>query len=642
LVPTLHDWIGLAAADVPSIAPDGRSVAYVVVTPDWESDTFDREIWLGASDGTSRRALTTGTGSSWNARWCLDGKALAFLSSRTGSPQVFLLRLPGDTPEQLTDVKEGVDDFRWSPDGRRIAFLTGEVLAEAAPEPKEFHVVGNDPRRSVALWMMEIGRKAPSASPPVRLTDPAALVADSIAWSPDSRRIVLHASEPGAPYEFWTYDLYVVDVAKRSARKIVEAPGPEFFPVWSPDGTQVVYRTYTTASGEEYRTYSMGVLAIVSAEGGLSRIVTGDFDEQATPLVWTPEGIYFSARERTFQHLFRLDPATGTIDRLTEPFESLSFGFSFTPNGRTVACVRADATHFQEIFVSPLRSPLAPRRLTFFGEQLADWALASREIVSWTSSDGTPIEGVLLKPAGFDAGKRYPLVVIVHGGPVDADQATISRDMPYAAEMYAAKGALVLRPNYRGSAGYGRRFRAALTRSLGAKEYEDIVSGVDHLVSLGLVDAGRVGLMGWSHGGYLAAFAATFGKRFAAVSSGAGVSDLQTFYTLGAGATIRPSADEPTPWDAPDYYRAASPLTYVKRAATPTLIQHGERDDTAPIASAHELHRALRDQGVPVRMIVYRGAGHVPGGLRQFEAVARHNLEWFGHWLWNEPLPPDR
>ncbi len=640
--PTLHEWISVAAADVPSIAPDGKSVAYMVNTPDWSSDRFDREIWLVASDGTGRRQLTEGEGSSWSARWAPDGKTLAFLSTRAGAPQVFAMRLPDGTPEQLTKAPEGIDEFQWSPDGRRMAYLTGEVLADAAQEPKEFHVVGNDPRRSVALWMIDVPSQGPTPSTPVRLTDPAALVADSIAWSPDSRRIALHASEPGALYEFYTYDIYVVDVGDRSAKKIVDTPGADFFPVWSPDGTRVAYRTYVTQPGDEYRTHSMGVLAAVSAEGGASRILTGAFDEQPTALAWTSQGIYFAARQRTFQHLFRLDPGSGTMERLTEPLQSLSFAFSFTPDGRAVAFVGADATHYQEIFVSPLGRQLQPRRLTFFGDQLAGWTLASRELVTWTSNDGTPIEGVLFKPLGFQPGKRHPLVVIVHGGPVDADQATITRDMPYAAEMYAAKGALVLRPNYRGSVGYGRRFRAAIARSYGAKEYEDIVSGVDHLIALGIVDPARVGLMGWSHGGYIAAFAATYGKRFAAVSSGAGVSDLQTFYTLGAGWTIRPNSEEPTPWDAPEYYRAASPLTYVKRASTPTLIQHGERDDTAPIAGAQELYRALRDQEVPVRMIVYRGAGHIPSGLRQFEAVARHNLEWFGHWLWNEPLPADR
>ena len=639
--PTLHDWMSVAAADVPSIAPDGKSVAYMVNTPDWATDSFDREIWLVGSDGTGRRPLTEGTGSSWSAQWAPDGKTLAFLSTRAGAPQVFAMRLPDGTPEQLTKVAEGIDAFRWSPDGRKIAYLTGELLADAVPEPKEFHVVGNDPRRSVALWVMDVAPRG-TASTPVRLTDPAALVADSIAWSPDSRRIALHASEPGAAYEFWTYDIYVVDVAGQSAKKIVDTPGADFFPVWSPDGTRIVYRTYVTQPGDEYRTHSMGVLAVVPAEGGVPRILTGAFDEQTTALVWTSQGIYVSARQRTFQHLFRLDPATGAMERVTEPLQSLSFAFSFTPDGRSVAFVAADATHYQEIFVSPLGRRLAPRRLTSFGEQLAGWTLASRELVTWTSPDGTAIEGVLFKPPGFDPEQRHPLVVIVHGGPVDVDQATITRDMPYAAEMYAAKGALVLRPNYRGSAGYGRRLRAAIARSYGVKEYEDIVSGVDHLIALGMVDPARVGLMGWSHGGYIAAFAATYGKRFAAVSSGAGVSDLQTFYTLGAGHTIRPNSEEPTPWDAPEYYRAASPLTYVKRASTPTLIQHGERDDTAPIAGAQELYRALRDQEVPVRMILYRGAGHLPNGLRQFEAVARHNLEWFGHWLWNEPLPADR
>lgn len=627
--PTLREWMSLATPDVPRISPDGNRVAYMVVTPEWGRNDFERHVWIvSTADGKSRR-LTSDSAFSWDPRWSPDGKSIAFRSSRGSGTQVYIVRLPDGVPVQLTKADNGVDDFRWAPNGQQIAFLSGQQVKPAAPEPKEFHVVGNDGVYSTALWVIDVPKEPTGPVPAVRITDPNAFAADDIAWSPDSRRIAFHGNAYDDPYSFWTYDIYVVDVATRATQRIVDTPGPQFWPLWSPDGTQIVYRTYVTAPGQEYYTHLQGILAVVRANGGTPRILTDQFDEQATPVAWTNDGIYFVGRQRTYEHLYRIDPATKVIRRLSEPVESQSFAFTFSADGRVVGFVRADATHYQEIFSGPVNALATARRLTSFGDQLANWSIASREIVSWQSKDGTPIEGVLLKPPRFDAKKRHPVAVIVHGGPLGVDQASISRDYPYVAEMYAQLGFLVLRPNYRGSIGYGARFRAALVGNLGAKEYEDVVTGVDMLVRQGIADSARVGIMGWSHGGYIAAFSATYGDRFAATSVGAGVSDVRLFYTLGDGSTLKPSDAAPTPWDDPEYFRRISPLTYVKNAHTPTLIQHGENDNTAPIAGARELYQALKDRGVQTKFVIYRGAGHLPNGLKQFQTVAEHNIEWF-------------
>ena len=632
--PTMREWMSLAAVDAPAIAPDGRTVAYQVVTPDWSQDGFTVQLWVVAADGSGRRQVTNGAASSRSARWSPDGQRLAFLSSRGSGTQVYLMRMPDGPPVQLTRADNGVDDFRWSPDGRQIAFLSGTRVAQADSEPKEFHVVGNDETWSAALWTVPVPTELSGPQDGTRLTDPTSIVADDIVWSPDSKRIAFNASPVGVEFAFNENDIYIVDVGSKSVRRIVETPGrPEFWPIWSPDGRQVAYRTYVTEPGQEYGPHSMGSVAVVSADGGSSRVLTEGFDEQATAVAWTTDGIWFTGRIRTFQHLFLLDPATREFRRVTGPLESNSYAFSFTSDGRNVAFVGSDAAHYQEVFVSPVTPTLTPRRLTRMGDQLAAWTVATRELVSWTSKDGTPIEGVLIKPPRFDASRQYPLVVIVHGGPQDQDQATITRDYPYMAELYAQQGFLVLRPNYRGSIGYGKKFREALSGHLGEPEYQDIVTGVDYLVRQGWADSSRVGIMGWSHGGYLAAFSALYGHRFTAASVGAGVSDLRIFYTLGAGSSVKPTSATPAPWDEVEYYHKASPLTYVKGAQTPTLIQHGERDNTAPIAGAQELYRALKDQGVTTRMIVYRGAGHLPNGLKQFEDVSTHNLEWFVKYL---------
>src|SRR5262245_49659338 len=370
--PTLHEWMSLAAADAPSISPDGRSVAYIMATPDWDKDGIQRQIWVVGADGSGRRQLTSEATSSWRPRWSPDGKRLAFLSAREGGTQVYVMRVPDGPAVRLTGAEKGVDDFRWAPNGRQIAFLSGAAVRPAAAEPKEFHVVGHDARNIAALWLIAVPAEPTGPQNAVGLTDPAAFVADDIAWSPDSRRIAFHASTVGDPYEFWTYDIYVLEVASKSVRRVVETPGPDFFPIWSPDGKEIAYRTYVTGPGQDYAPTSLGDIAVVRAEGGAPRIGSDSFDEQATAIAWTSAGIYFVGRVRTYEHLFRLDPVSKAVRRVTEPLESVSFGFSITPDGRHVAFTGADAGHYQEIFFSPLGTTLTPRRLTSVGgDQLA-------------------------------------------------------------------------------------------------------------------------------------------------------------------------------------------------------------------------------------------------------------------------------
>jgi dipeptidyl aminopeptidase/acylaminoacyl peptidase len=212
------------------------------------------------------------------------------------------------------------------------------------------------------------------------------------------------------------------------------------------------------------------------------------------------------------------------------------------------------------------------------------------------------------------------------------------REMFYPSEPFVAQGALVLRPNYRGTAGYGRKFRALLVRNEGLPQCEDVITGVDYLIAQGIVDPKRVGAVGYSAGGYIAAFLAAYSDRFKAITVGEVVSDLRLFYTLGSAGFVKPEYwySKATPWDDPEYYRKTSPLTYIKNAKTPTLIQHKEFDGVTPTASAYELYRALKDQGVPVKMIIYKGAGHQCSELKQCRDLVKHNFDWFRRWLWNE------
>jgi len=257
-------------------------------------------------------------------------------------------------------------------------------------------------------------------------------------------------------------------------------------------------------------------------------------------------------------------------------------------------------------------------------------------MIEWKSSEGTTIQGVLVKPHDYDPSRKYPLLVVIHGGPTGMDTLVSSADRYYPVERFAAKGALVLKPNYRGSAGYGEKFRALNVRNLGLGDYADVISGVDYLISKGMVDKDRVGAMGWSEGGYISAFITTYSDRFRAVSVGAGISDWMTYYV---NTDIHPFTRQylkATPWDDPTIYQKTSPIFYVNKAKTPTLIQHGDQDKRVPPPNSFELYQALKDRGVPVKMILYKGFGHPINKPKQQRAVMEHNYDWFAKYIWGE------
>lgn len=636
---TLKEWMSLKSVVAPRISPDGRLVAYQLQEADWDENRLDAEIWIADASSGQSYQLTKGKGTGSNARWSPDGKRLAFLSSRDGRQQIYLASPPSTEALQLTQLETGVNAFEWSGDGRRIAFTSTQSLpAQPEQETAEFKVLSASPTSASSLWVIDVPAGDVSSRPqPERLTTGEQFTVGNFAWSPDSRRIAFDAARDTAQGSFITTDVFVMSLADKSVRKIVERQGYDGVPVWSPDGGRIAFYAIARNRDAEVFYYSNGFVATVSAEGGEPRVLTEAFDENPLPLAWSREGIYFAGLARTYQHLFLLNPETKAMARVSQPYEAVFSQFSFSGDFRRVAFLSADAQSYPEISISSLEErAFTPKRLTTMGEQLKRQPLATREVINWKSKDGTPVEGVLIKPADFDPSKKYPLLVIIHTGPSLVDQATVDRDWPYPSELYARRGAIVLKVNYRGSIGYGQRFRAMLVRNLGLPQYEDIITGVDHLIGQGIVDKERVGAMGYSHGGYIAAFISAYSDRFRAVSVGAGVSDWRTYYTQSDAPLWAVQFLKATPWDDPEIYRKTAPLSYVKQARTPTLIQHGELDRRAPIASAYELYRALQDRGVPVKMIVYKGAGHVPGGLKQLHALMLHNYEWFNQWIWQK------
>jgi dipeptidyl aminopeptidase/acylaminoacyl peptidase len=639
-VPTVDDLLNVDTVGSVCVAPDGKWVAYTVTHTDFKKDAFVTHVWVADAPAGRKHQLTRGDNSVGDMAWSPDGRWLAFTSDRGGDTnQLFAIAPDGGEAVQLTKAETGVNGFRFSPDGKSIAFTAAPSKKDVTKKRQEyfgdFEVVRKE-HDFRHLWTVDVAEALQEPQLGRQRTRGKDFSVGTFSWSPDGSQIAFDATVNADLIQRGTADVYVLKLADDSVKKIVSQPGWDGNPRWSPDGKQIVF---VSAMGSPALFLSNRRLAVVPAEGGTPRSLTDAFDASPVLIDWKPDGIYFAGIQKTASHLFRVRAGDSRIERVTAPDDLMAEGFSLTQDGRRVAFTAASPTALGEVFVSDVNG-FAPRRLTDMTAQTRPLILGKSEVISWKSKDGTTIEGVLTKPADFDPAKKRPLLCIIHGGPVSVDWPTLLYDQYYyPADIWAGRGALILHVNYRGSGGYGEKFRRLNVGNLGVGDAWDVLSGVDHLVKLGWVDPAKVGCMGWSQGGYISAFLTTSSDRFAAISVGAGVADWAIYYY---NADVGPWTIEylgKDPVSDPAVYQKTAPMSYIKNAKTPTLIQHGENDRRAPIPSAYELRQGLEDRGVKVEMIVYKGYGHLITKPRSQRAVMRHNLAWFNHYLWGDPLP---
>jgi dipeptidyl aminopeptidase/acylaminoacyl peptidase len=664
-VPSIDQALEAQAALGAALSPDGQRVVYEVSRTNWKSNAFERDLWIADRAGNTH-LLTAQEKSSSGAKWSPDGRWVAFVSDRPGqvaetkadSRQIYVIDPTGGEARQVTKLEDGVDGFEWAPDSKTIAFTTKDPVSKAQKDRveryREYTVIDGD-ERMTHLWTVDVtaapvvapakDKSSSSASaaptPPFgvpeahRLTEGDGFSVQGFSWSKDGEKIAFAASKDGQLKNGGTTTVYLITAADKKVTKLVTTPGPNTNPQFSPDGSEVAF---VTADGAQYFFYANQKLAVVPVAGGKPRVVSGSFDEDARLLDWSEKGIYFAGLKKTAAHLYVLNATTGAVVQVTHPDDVVANGFSFSKDFSQVAYRAAAPNAGGEIYVASTTGTGNAEQITHLCDAMKPYTLARREVVHWKSGDGATVEGVLLKPADFDAKKKYPLLVVIHGGPTGIDQPVVNPDRYYPVEQFVAKGALVLRPNYRGSAGYGAAFRALNVRNLGVGDYADVISGVDYLISQGFVDKDRVGSMGWSEGGYISAFITTSSDRFKAVSVGAGISDWMTYYVNTDITPFTRQYLKSTPWDDPEIYKKTSPITYIAKAKTPTLIQQGDRDKRVPVPDSFELRQALEDKGVPVKMVLYHGFGHPIDKPKEQRAVMEENLHWFGHYIWGEPF----
>lgn len=682
---SLEESLSLKLLNSPKISPDARFVAYDIRETDWKDNQFINQIWLADVSTGKSFQLTRGKHPSGNAEWSSDGHWLAFITQResnalepaaeTGKKeetkdkdgkkeesggdgkvadhQIWVISPAGGEAWQLTKSETDIEDFHWSKDGKSIVFTANLPEPKSLKDRKEkfsdYDVIEKDYNQN-QLWLVDVtaGLKTYLPVAAKQLTSDLTLNVNTFAWSPDSTRVAFSATHNPLLAFGVDEDIYLLDLAHgNTVSKIVALAGPDRSPMFSPDGKQLAF--YTTLAQPFYY-YANGHiasvdLATVTAKPANKpadvRDLTSKFDEDPQALDWGPDGVYFAAELKTAAHLYRVNPATLEVQRITSPDNLLLEDISFSTDFKTIAFTTEDPTHMAELFISPT-SPFEPRKLTDMTAQVKDRKLGTVEVVSWKSKDGAVIEGVLHKPADYDPSRKYPLLVMIHGGPTGTSQPTLSPDeYAYPVQTFLSKGALVLEPNYRGSAGYGAEFRALNVRNLGVGDMWDVMSGLDSIIAKGIADPNLMGAMGWSEGGYISAFLTTHTDRFKAISVGAGISDWMTYYANTDITPFTPQYLHATPWDDPEVYAKTSPITTIKQAKTPTLIQQGSNDKRVPVPNSFELYRGLQDEHVPVRMILYTGFGHGINKPKSLRALQQANLDWFSHYIWNEPIPKD-
>jgi len=686
-VATLAESLSRTSIRAPAISPDTRFVAYLQRETNWKDNEFVWQLWRVEVGSGKAVQLTRGKKSVGSAAWSPDGRWLAFVTEREANviepfaavekepaskedgksgaseaakpaaKQIWLIAPDGGEAWPLTKSETDVDEFKWTKDGGRIVFTAAEPSSKAGKARKEryssYDVVEKDFEQHQLWWIdSAAGIKALQPQAAQQLTSDSALSIKSFAISPQSDRIAFSAGHNPLLAFIEDEDIYLMDLPRAGSvpgavSKIVALPGPDRSPLFSLDGKQLAF---VTSLGQPKFFYANTHIALVdlatvikrpAATAADVRDLTQSFDEDPDALAWVPGGLYFGATQKMTAKLFRLDPSTWQIQPVSAEDRLIINEATVTPDGDAIAFTADDATHLTELYISSSKA-FTPKKLTDQTAQVSGWKLGSVEVVSWKSKDGTVIEGVLHKPADYDPRRKYPLLVKIHGGPTGVSQPRyLPNDYAYPVQAFLEKGALILEPNYRGSAGYGAKFRALNVRNLGVGDLWDVMSGVDALIAKGMVDPNKLGAMGWSQGGYISAFLTTHTDRFKAISVGAGISDWTTYYV---STDITPFTRQylgATPWDDPQIYAKTSPITTIRQAKTPTLIQQGSADHRVPVPDSFELYRGLLDQHVDARLILYTGFGHGIDKPKSALALVQANLDWFSHLIWNEPIPQD-
>jgi dipeptidyl aminopeptidase/acylaminoacyl peptidase len=659
---TFDDMIQMHRVAGPRISPDGKWVVYAVGTPDMNANRNASNLWMVSTAGGAPIQLTQ-SGHDSSPVWSPDGKMIAFLSSRDGNSQVYVLPMEGGEAHAITHLSTGADLVKWSPDGKTIAFTSSvypdckdDDCNKKRDEEKDknkvkAHVYEQLLYRHWTHWFegkrshlfvvpapAAVGQTEETASPrdlnaganydvpPDERGGP-----DDINFSPDSKEICFTAVTDKVEAISTNGDLFIVPVAGGEAKRITSNPGFDGNPVYSPDGRYIAYHAQLTPEYESDRWRVM----LYDRQAGKSQNLSEGFDRSANELAWSADSktIFFTAENETLHPIYAMAARAGAEPKKVIA-EGFNTSFSLSGDGKSVVFERTSLAMPAEILVAG-SDGMGVRQLTQHNEQiLAKLEMNAPETFWFDSADGTGVQAMLIRPPHFDASKKYPLLVLLHGGP----QTMWSNAWGYRwnAEVFSSAGYVTLMINRRGSTGYGQKFTDEITNDWGGKAYADVMKGVDvTLAKYKFVDGTRMAAAGGSYGGYMADWIATHNGRFKAIISHAGIFDKVSMYATEE-LWFEEHDMQGTPWTNPESYRKWAPVMYAAELGkfkTPTLVICGERDYRVPYTQSLEFFNALQRQAVPSKLVVFPDEGHWILKPQNAQFWYKTFLDWLAQWV---------
>jgi dipeptidyl aminopeptidase/acylaminoacyl peptidase len=625
------DSIELPSLQDPQLAPNGRQILFVMEKPDWKANRRIGHVYRINADGTGLAQLTFGERGESSPRWSPDGRTIAFLARRDSDQnnQIYLLDIDGGEARRLTNHPTAPGSLTWAPDGKTIYFVAAD--AKSADEREKDRVQddvyafeeNNFKQRHV--WKADLEGKT------TKITDGDWSVGE-YELSADGRRMAM-TRRPSPLLEFTAQtEVWVMDADGMNALQLTKNDIAEGNPALSPDGSTVLF---TADANEKFELYYNDKIFLVPASGGAARVLLPEAPYQIESASWSKDGrsIFFTANLGVHNEVLKVDVASRRVTVLTTGEHSLG-GWKVSEDAGLHVFTRNTPQRPAEIYTLPAAGGEPKRVTAVFDDVVAHFKIARQERMTWKGQDGQAVEGLLFYPADYQPGRKYPLIVYTHGGPAASDKFGFASDI----QVYSGKGYAVLRPNYRGSTGYGDAFLRDMVKGYFKQAHLDVLTGADAVIAMGVADPTKLIKMGWSGGGHMTNKIITFTDRFKAASSGAGAANWISMYAQSDHREFRTPWFGGTPWQANapiDLYWNHSPLKDVAKVKTPTIFLVGEQDPRVPMPQSVEMFRALRSNGVPTHLYVAPREGHGWTELRHRLFKLQIEMEWFEKWVNN-------
>ncbi|HVR70526.1 MAG TPA: S9 family peptidase [Vicinamibacteria bacterium] len=647
---TATEMMKLQRLSDPQVSPDGREVLYTATDVDLAGNGRNADLWVVPLAGGEARRLTSHAKSDTRGRWSPDGRRIAFVSTRAGAPQVFLMDTGGGEPRQATSLPTGAGGVSWA--DAATLLVTSDVFPECddaggaydadcnrkrleAAAPSSARVYDHllyrhwdtweDGRRTHLLVVPVEGGTVRDLTPGARDVPPFSLGGpDDYAVSPDGREVAFVRKDDPVEAISTNGELFVVPLAGGPPRKVSGSPGYDGAPLYSPDGALLAFRAQPRAGYESDRWRLM----VYDRRAGALRNLTEAMDRHVESFAWSPDSrtLFFLAAEAGREPIFAVPAAGGPVRRVADG----TFGELQAAPGGALVATKVSLTHPAEVYrIDPAGAPVPLTRAN--DARLAAFSLRPGESVTYRGAQGKDVQAWVVKPPDFDPARKYPLLVLIHGGPQGVWPDGWS--FRWNAQVFASAGHVVFMPNPRGSIGWGQEFVDDVSADWGGRAYEDVLRGTDFAESLPYVERGRTAAAGASYGGYLVNWIAGHTDRYRALVSHDGVFDLTSMYGATEELWFVEWEFKGPFWEHPEAYARWSPSAHVRNFKTPTLVIHGEQDHRVPLEQGLGLFTALQRRGVPSRLVVFPDEGHwvlkPANSVRWYEEV----IGWLGKWL---------